>query len=46
MGPTPGEPPLLTDILRKRWRFEGFVVSDYGANRASFCAHAGMVWSF
>jgi len=27
-------PTLLTDILRKRWRFDGFVVSDYGANQS------------
>jgi len=27
-------PTLLTDILRERWRFDGFVVSDYGANQS------------
>ncbi len=26
---------LLTDILRKQWGFDGFVVSDYGANHST-----------
>jgi len=39
-------PTLLTDILRKRWRFEGFVVSDYGANQRSFLrSPRAWVWS-
>ncbi|TMM43073.1 MAG: beta-glucosidase [Actinobacteria bacterium] len=28
-------PTLLTDILRNRWGFTGFVVSDYGANHSA-----------
>lgn len=36
-------PTLLTDILRKRWGFDGFVVSDYGANHSTVASlKAGM----
>jgi beta-glucosidase len=28
-------PTLLNDILRRQWRFPGFVVSDYGANHSA-----------
>lgn len=36
-------PTLLTDILRTRWGFNGFVVSDYGANQSVVPAlQAGM----
>ncbi|MDB4885238.1 MAG: glycoside hydrolase family 3 domain protein [Gemmatimonadetes bacterium] len=28
-------PGLLTNVLRDRWRFDGFVVSDYGATHTS-----------
>jgi len=36
-------PALLTDILRSRWGFDGFVVSDYGANHSTNAAlEAGM----
>jgi beta-glucosidase len=36
-------PTLLTDILRKRWGFDDFVVSDYGANQSVVPAlNAGM----
>ncbi|WP_462409497.1 beta-glucosidase H [Neobacillus sp. Marseille-QA0830] len=27
--------PLLTDILRKQFNFQGFVMSDYGANKST-----------
>lgn len=29
--PATGNKWLLTDVLRQQWRFEGFVVTDYGA---------------
>jgi beta-glucosidase len=36
-------PTLLTDILRNRWGFDGFVVSDYGANHSTVASlKAGM----
>ncbi|MDB4899966.1 MAG: glycoside hydrolase family 3 domain protein, partial [Gemmatimonadetes bacterium] len=33
-------PPLLTGILRNRWGFDGFVVSDYGANHSTVASLA------
>jgi len=36
-------PGLLTNILRDRWRFDGFVVSDYGATHSTGASlRAGM----
>jgi beta-glucosidase len=36
-------PALLTNVLRDRWRFDGFVVSDYGATHSTGASlRAGM----
>ncbi|HXT13923.1 MAG TPA: glycoside hydrolase family 3 C-terminal domain-containing protein [Candidatus Angelobacter sp.] len=37
--PANASPLLLTDILRKRWGFDGYVVSDCGAIRDIFANH-------